>query len=111
MAHVVPIQYYLNYKTVHWANRAYESDGLGNDLKQEGIDMIAPRRSTYKFKTPGGRHLCWYDALARRTVLCVVCNGSGHPHSLGILQHDLPGFCPACRHDHIPQTILRWILV
>ena len=42
-------------------DRAYDSDGLDDDLKQDGINMIAPHRSTRKLKTQDGRHLRRYE--------------------------------------------------
>ena len=38
-------------------DRAYDSDGLDDDRKQAGVNMIAPHRSTRKLKTQDGRHL------------------------------------------------------
>jgi len=38
-------------------DRAYDSDGLNDALQQDGINMIAPHRSTRKLKTQDGRHL------------------------------------------------------
>src|SRR4029077_19423557 len=32
-------------------DRAYDSDGLDDDLKQDGVNLIAPHRSTRKLKT------------------------------------------------------------
>jgi transposase len=42
-------------------DRAYDSDGLDDDLKQDCINMIAPHRSTRKLKTQDGRHLRRYE--------------------------------------------------
>jgi transposase len=41
-------------------DRAYDRDGLDDDLKQDGVNMIAPHRSTRKLKTQDGRHLRRY---------------------------------------------------
>jgi transposase len=38
-------------------DRAYDSDGLDDDLKQEGVNLIAPHRSTRTLTTQDGRHL------------------------------------------------------
>ena len=38
-------------------DRAYDRDGLDDDLKQDGVNLIAPHRSTRKLKTQDGRHL------------------------------------------------------
>jgi hypothetical protein len=40
--------------------RAYDSAGLDDDLKQDGVNMIAPHRSTGKRTTQDGRHLRRY---------------------------------------------------
>lgn len=42
-------------------DRAYDSDGLDDDLKHDGVNMIAPHRSTRKLKTQDGRHLRRYQ--------------------------------------------------
>jgi transposase len=38
-------------------DRAYDSEGLDNDLQPDGVNRIAPHRSTRKLKTQDGRHL------------------------------------------------------
>jgi transposase len=38
-------------------DRVYDSDGLDAALKQDGVNLIAPHRSTRKLKTQDGRHL------------------------------------------------------
>jgi len=42
-------------------DRAYDSDGLDDDLKQDGVNLIAPHRSTRTVKTQDGRHLRRYQ--------------------------------------------------
>lgn len=42
-------------------DRAYDSDGLDDELKQYCVNMIAPHRSTRKLKTQDGRHLRRYE--------------------------------------------------
>jgi hypothetical protein len=37
-------------------DRAYDSDGLDDELTQDGVNMIASHRSTRKLKTQDGRH-------------------------------------------------------
>jgi len=50
--------YRLEAKPEHLiGDRAYDSDALDDDLKQDGVNMIAPHRSTRKLKTQDGRHL------------------------------------------------------
>ena len=54
--------YMLEAKPKHLiGDRAYDSDGLDDDLKQDGVNMIAPHRSTRKLKTQDGRHLRRYQ--------------------------------------------------
>ncbi|HXF92445.1 MAG TPA: transposase, partial [Nitrospiraceae bacterium] len=61
--------YMLEAKPQHLiGDRAYDSDGLDDDLKQDGVNMIAPHRSTRKLKTQDsrlktqdGRHLRRYQ--------------------------------------------------
>lgn len=54
--------YLLEAKPEHLiGDRAYDSDGLDDDLKQDGVNMIAPHRSTRKLKTQDGRHLRRYQ--------------------------------------------------
>jgi hypothetical protein len=38
-----------------------DSDGLDEDLKQDGVNLIAPHLSTRKLKTQDGRHLRRYE--------------------------------------------------
>ena len=50
--------YMLEAKPEHLiGDRAYDSDGLDENLKQDGVHLIAPHRSTRKLKTQDGRHL------------------------------------------------------
>lgn len=50
--------YMLEAKPEHLiGDRAYDSDRLDDDLKQDGVNLIAPHRSTRKLKTQEGRHL------------------------------------------------------
>jgi transposase len=42
-------------------DRAYDSDGLDANLKQDGVNLIAPHRSTLKLKTQDGRSLRRYQ--------------------------------------------------
>jgi hypothetical protein len=54
--------YMLDAKPEHLiGDRAYDRDGLDDDLKQDGVNMIAPHRSTRKLKTQDGRHLRRYQ--------------------------------------------------
>jgi transposase len=41
-------------------DKAYDSDALDEELKKDGVEMIAPHRSTRKLKTQDGRRLRRY---------------------------------------------------
>jgi transposase len=50
--------YMLEAKPEHLiGDRAYASDGLDDDLRQDGVNLIAPPRSTRTLTTQDGRHL------------------------------------------------------
>jgi IS5 family transposase len=54
--------YMLEAKPEHLiGDRAYDSDGLDDGLKQDGVNLIAPHRSTRKRKTQDRRHLRRYQ--------------------------------------------------
>ena len=101
--------YMLEAKPEHLiGDRAYDSDGLDEDLKQDGVNLIAPHRSTRKLKTQDGRHLAPLSTpLARRTVLCLAPMEAALTDSLGVLRHQLPGICATRMHHDAAQAILR----
>jgi len=47
-------------------DRAYDSDALDQELKKDGIELIAPHRSNRELKTQDGRRLRRY---ARRWIV------------------------------------------
>lgn len=54
--------YKLEAKPEHLiGDRACDSDRLDDDLKQDGVNTIAPHRSTRKLKSQDGRHLRRYQ--------------------------------------------------
>jgi transposase len=54
--------YMLEAKPEHLVDdRAYDSDSLDDHLKQDGVNLIAPHRSTRKLKTQDGWHLRRYE--------------------------------------------------
>ena len=54
--------YMLEAKPEHLiGDRAYDSDGLDDDLRHDGMNLIAPYCSTRKLKTQDGRHLRRYE--------------------------------------------------
>jgi transposase len=42
-------------------DRAYDSDALDQNLRQDGVEMIAPHRSNRKMRTQDGRRLRRYQ--------------------------------------------------
>ena len=42
-------------------DRAYDTRWIDDDLKQEGVSLIAPLRSSRKLKPQDGRHLLRYQ--------------------------------------------------
>ncbi len=80
--------YMLEAKPEHLiGDRAYDSDGLDDALQQDGINMIAPHRSTRK--TQDSRWpppAALPTSLARRALLCVAPMEGAAPGSLGILR-------------------------
>lgn len=80
----------------HIGDRAYNSDGLEDGLKQDGVNMTVPpgnsRRETgaiSEISTP----------LACRALLCMAAMETPPTRSLAILRLKLPLLC-AARLDH-----------
>ncbi|MCS6327791.1 MAG: transposase [Nitrospira sp.] len=100
--------YMLEAKAEHLiGDRAYDSDGLDDDLKQDGVNMIAPHRSTRKLKTQDGRHLRQYPPrwLVERFFVWVQWK-----RRLLVRWECYPtnflGFVQRASHHHTTQTIL-----
>ena len=90
-------------------DRAYDSDPLDEELRRDGIEMIAPHRSNRtKPPTQDRRRLSRYtQAMVRRAFLRLDTMAASHPRPLGISPPELPRLRPA-RLPHYPlQTILR----
>ena len=86
-------------------DRAYDSDPLDEELRNDGIEMIAPHRSNRsKPPTQDRRRLSRY---MRRWLVERFTMATSHPRPLGVSRSELPRFCPA-RLPRCPlQTILR----
>lgn len=70
--------YMLEAKPEHLiGDRAYDSDGLDDDLKQDGVNMLSPHRSTRKLKTQDGRPCGGIIAAGSSNSSLPGCNGSG----------------------------------
>ena len=94
--------YMLEAKPEHLiGDRAYDSDGLDDDLKQDGVNLIAPapvHPETQDSRRPPFAAVP--TPLTRRAVLCVVAMETALTDPLGILRLQLPRFCAArINHD------------
>ena len=90
-------------------DRAYDSDPLDEELRNDGIEMIAPHRSNRsKPPTQDRRTAKPLDAaLARRALLRLDTMATSHPRPLGVPRSELPGLCPARLPRYPLQAILR----
>ena len=90
-------------------DRAYDSDPLDDDLRKDGIEMVAPHRSNRrKCATQDGRRLRRYARLlVGRTVLRLDSMAAPHPCPLGVLSEELPWLRATRLPRHPLQTILR----
>ncbi len=89
-------------------DRAYDSDPLDEELRNDGIEMIAPHRSNRsKPPTQDRRRRLKQAALARRALLRLDTMATSHTRPLGVPRSELLRLCPA-RLPRCPlQTILR----
>ncbi|MGQ0810604.1 MAG: IS5 family transposase, partial [Nitrospiraceae bacterium] len=101
--------YMLEAKPEHLLGaRASDSDGLDDALKQDGVAMIAPPRSTRKLKPQDGRRPAAVPTpLARRAMLCMAAMETPLADPLGILRSQLPRFRATRINHHAAETILR----
>ena len=90
-------------------DRANDSDPLDEELRDDGIEMIAPHRSNRsKPPTQDRRRLsrytrCW---LVERFFACNTM-ATSHPRPLGVPRSEPPRLCPARLPRYPLQTILR----
>jgi transposase len=88
-------------------DRAYDSDPLDESLRQDGIEMIAPHRSSRVADARRSPPAPIRAALAGRALLCLDTVATSHPGALGILPPELPWLRPT-RLPRCPvQAILR----
>src|SRR5262249_37618512 len=90
-------------------DRAYDSDPLDEELRRDGIEMIAPHRANRsKPPTQDRRRLSRY---MRRWFLerffAWIQWQTPHPRPLGVLHPELPRIRPARLPRYPLQTILR----
>ena len=89
-------------------DRAYDSEQLDKELRQDGIEMIAAhRRNRVKAKTQDGRRLRRYERRWLVGVLCLDSVATSPPDSLGILCREFSRLRAARKHRYPAQTILR----
>jgi len=88
-------------------DRAYDSDPLDEELRKDGIEMIAPHRSNRsKPPTQDRRRLSRYMRRPRGALLCLDSMAAPHPRPLGILRPELPRL----RTARLPRCPLQAIL-
>ena len=90
-------------------DRAYDSDSLDEELRRDGIEMIAPHRSNRsRPATQDGRRLRRYArALGGRALLRMGSMAASHPRPMGVLPTKLPRLCPTRLLANPLQAILR----
>jgi hypothetical protein len=83
-------------------DRAYDSDALDEELRRDGIEMIAPHRSNrVRSLTQDRRKLRPVSkALVGGTLLCLDPVAAPHPGALGVLPAELPRLRPASLPHH-----------
>jgi IS5 family transposase len=85
-------------------DRAYDSDPLDEELRQDGIEMVAPHRSNRsKPATQDRRRLSRYTR--RWLVERFYSVAAPHPRPMGVSPAKLPRLPPARLPRHLP--ILR----
>src|SRR3984893_6410728 len=89
-------------------DRAYDSDPLDEELRQGGVEMIAPHRSNRsKPATQDGRRLRRYARRWVRTFLRMGSVAASDPRPMGVLPPKFPRLRPTRLPDYPLQTILR----
>ena len=81
-------------------DKAYDSDPLDEELKKEGVEMIAPHRQNRTKKKTQGRtpiaSLC--AALDGGEILRLASMAASSDHSLGIVSGEFSWLRPTCLH-------------
>ena len=89
-------------------DRAYDSDPLDDELRRDGIEMIAPHRcNRSKPPTQDRRRLSRYMRRWLSSASSLGSNAAPHPRPLGVSRPELPRFCPTRLPRYPLQTILR----
>jgi hypothetical protein len=88
-------------------DRAYDSDRLDKELRQDGIEMIAPHRSNQASDARSSPPQPIHQTLARRALLRLDSVAAPHPRPMGVSPAKLPRLPPARLPRHPFQAILR----
>ena len=89
-------------------DKAYDSDPLDAELRERGVEMIAPhRRNRTRPKTQDGRRLRLQAPLDRGTVLRVASVEPPGPGPLGISYGELSRLRPDRGSMYVAKTFLR----
>ena len=89
-------------------DRAYDSDQLDGELREDGVEMIAPHRSNRcKPHTRWSPPAAIRASLARRTLLCLASVEAPASCAMGVLPRQFPRLRAACLHHYAAQAILR----
>ena len=87
-------------------DRAYDSDKLDAELREQGAEMIAPHRSNrVRKKTHDDRRLRRYER--RRAALRLDSVATSAPRSLGVPPGQFSRLRAACSLVHPAQAVLR----
>jgi transposase len=89
-------------------DRAYDSDPLDDSLRRDGIEMIAPHRSSrVKPPTQDRRRLRRYDGARWSNASLPGYSGNVVSGALGVLSPKLPRLSPTGVPGHPVRAILR----
>jgi hypothetical protein len=91
--------YMLETKADHRiGDRAYDSDGLEDSLKQNGVNIPVPHRPTLKLKTRNRRHLHDTNAVGLSSASLHGCNGNAvYSFAGNIAPHASSALCSSLR--------------
>ena len=89
-------------------DKAYDSDKLDEQLREKGVEMVAPHRSNRKLKDPGRTQAApLRAALDRRALLRLDAMEAATARALGVLPGQLPRLCAARGTIDPAEGVLR----
>lgn len=89
-------------------DRAYDSDTLDQELRKDGVELIAPHLIQPEDEDPGrSPPVALRASLDRREVLCVDPMEAPVTGSMGVLRLKPPRIRAACVHRDAAKEILR----